>query len=383
MITRVFLFYTHLIKEDMDSMMVSTRREKEELVLDLYYKQNKNYRQIAQEARMSPRDIGEIVKKASNEKERQQHKSLSTQAYELFSKDKTPVQVAIILNIGEGQASQYYTEYLRLIQLGDVTQIYRELKGDVWYFVNLCKVAKSARMSIPQVINLLKIANNYLPSVEYRYDQLRREISGLEFVKRGAAKDFQNLNDQIINMGKTLDSIKLDCEKGMARLQVLQQERMKQEVLVKHFENNNEEYINIVKTIEDKVRNILSAVKVFLQLALLSLIESMRCDPDKYISLIYYDDNKSLSSTTRDNNDQHQHYPLYMHRQQPYQSPYYDYDIEDCKTILLDEAEKLYSSMAKKMVCELIKEIASKTPIISLPVLSLDHKKQSQKSFPV
>jgi hypothetical protein len=80
-------------------MVVLTRREKEELVLDLYFNQNKTYRQIAEEVRMSPRDIGEIVKRASEEKERQEHKSVSTQAYELFSKDKTPVQVAIILNM--------------------------------------------------------------------------------------------------------------------------------------------------------------------------------------------------------------------------------------------------------------------------------------------
>jgi hypothetical protein len=57
-------------------------------------------------------------------------------------------------------------------------------------------------------------------------------------------------------------------------------------------------------------------------------------------------------------------------------SPYYDYDIEDCKAILLDEAEKLYASMAKKMVCELINEIASKTSITSLPVLPLEYKQE-------
>jgi hypothetical protein len=182
-----------------------------------YFNQNKNYRQIAEQVRMSPRDIGEIINRASKEKERQEHKSVSTQAFELFSKDKTPVQVAIILNIGEGQVSKYYTEYLRLVQLDDVTQIYREIKGDVWYFVNLCKVAKSAGMSIPQVIQLLKIANNYLPSVQYKYEQLQKEISLLEFDKRGAASDFQSLNDHIISMGKTLDSIKLDCEKEMIR----------------------------------------------------------------------------------------------------------------------------------------------------------------------
>ena len=37
--------------------------EKEELVIDLYYNQRKNVRQIAQEARISFRDIATILKK--------------------------------------------------------------------------------------------------------------------------------------------------------------------------------------------------------------------------------------------------------------------------------------------------------------------------------
>ena len=37
--------------------------EKEKLVIDLYYNQRKNVRQIAQEAKMSFRDISDILKK--------------------------------------------------------------------------------------------------------------------------------------------------------------------------------------------------------------------------------------------------------------------------------------------------------------------------------
>ena len=59
---------------------------------------------------------------------------------------------------------------------------------------------------------------------------------------------------------------------------------MKLEAAVKYFENNNEEYIKIRKTIEEKVHSILSDRKMLLKLALLSLTESMRKDPDKYSS---------------------------------------------------------------------------------------------------
>jgi transposase len=70
---------------EFDSNRILSKKEREERVLDLYFNQNKNYRQIAQVMKMSVRDIGEIVNRAKQEKERQEPKSLSVQAYEHFS----------------------------------------------------------------------------------------------------------------------------------------------------------------------------------------------------------------------------------------------------------------------------------------------------------
>ena len=50
--------------KDFDSDKIPSRMEREERVLDLHFNQNKNYRQIAQEMKMSVRDIGEIVNRA-------------------------------------------------------------------------------------------------------------------------------------------------------------------------------------------------------------------------------------------------------------------------------------------------------------------------------
>jgi hypothetical protein len=125
---------------DIDSNGVLTREEREERIIDLYFNQNKKYSEIAKIARISPRDIKPIIDKASQEKERQAHKSLSVQAYELFSQGKTPLQVSVILNIGATEVTHYYTQYLSLVQLDDVTKLYIEFKGDVSYFVSLCLV---------------------------------------------------------------------------------------------------------------------------------------------------------------------------------------------------------------------------------------------------
>ena len=85
----------------------------------------------------------------------------------------------------------------------------------------------------------------------------------LEFQKASSARDSELLNNQIIMMRKTLDSTRLDYEKEMERLRHLQQKRIKQEDLVKHFENNNEVYyIQISKTVEGKVHSVLSDRKM-------------------------------------------------------------------------------------------------------------------------
>jgi hypothetical protein len=47
---------------------VLTRKEKEEVVLDLYFNQNKTIREVAKTARKSPRDIGDIINRALKKK---------------------------------------------------------------------------------------------------------------------------------------------------------------------------------------------------------------------------------------------------------------------------------------------------------------------------
>jgi predicted DNA-binding protein YlxM (UPF0122 family) len=65
-------------------MMTLTRQEKEKLVLDLYYNQDKSYHQIAKEARICPRDIKATLEKTVKAMELKESMSVSSQAYKLF-----------------------------------------------------------------------------------------------------------------------------------------------------------------------------------------------------------------------------------------------------------------------------------------------------------
>jgi DNA-binding CsgD family transcriptional regulator len=128
-----------------------TRQEKERKVLDLY-NQNKTYREIAKEVRICPRDIGIILKKASGEKEEenqdkeQSSLSPSSQAYRLYSEGKTPLEVAITLNLNEFETTKFYEEYLNLKQMDDLQMIYDEIGPNIVQFLELYKLSKDAHI---------------------------------------------------------------------------------------------------------------------------------------------------------------------------------------------------------------------------------------------
>jgi transposase len=131
-ITIALSFHHTITLEDTKYMTILTRQERERLVIDLYYNQGKTYREISKEARISPRDIGVILNKAveekteakgqqdnntDTEKNQEQHLSLSTQAYKLFSERKTPLEVSIALNLRESEA----TKFCRVLEAKAIT----------------------------------------------------------------------------------------------------------------------------------------------------------------------------------------------------------------------------------------------------------------------
>src|SRR5215207_1963847 len=165
-----------------------TRQEKERLVIDLY-NQGMTIREISKKARMSFRDIGTVLKKASGEKEekqdsQQQLLSPSSQAYRLFAEGKTLLEVAIALDLNEFETTRFYEEYLDLKQMYELRMVYKEIGGDIAHFLKLFRILKKERMNPQHIASLLRIANNDLPALERRYYRLKKDIVLLEFEKQ-------------------------------------------------------------------------------------------------------------------------------------------------------------------------------------------------------
>src|ERR671918_572585 len=148
------------------------KKQKEALVLAMLEK-GESYRDIVQKAKVSPNTIKAI----SNRAGLNESTSISSRAFELYVQQKTPIEVAIALNLEAEKAINYYHEYFMLLGITEFTKTYLQVKDNPWPFINLVNLVQKARIGEGEVVELLKIANGYLPRVRLELDRIKEEIN--------------------------------------------------------------------------------------------------------------------------------------------------------------------------------------------------------------
>jgi hypothetical protein len=368
-------------------MPTITRQERERLVLDLY-NQGKTIREIAKEVRMSFRDIGAILNKAVGEKtegskevikqqdnndidkNQQQYLSLSTQAYKHFSNGKTPLEVAIELDLRESEVTKFYKEYWKLKQLHDLYMVYEETNGDIEPFLKLYRLSKVKGMGVKQVVDTLAIANNDLPAIEKRFKRLRNDISMLQFQKRIDERNLYQLNNQIASTRNALTSYRISCIGERRKIEHIHNEQIRIENLVSIFKSNNEEYLKIKQTVEEKVKSVLTDSKLLLQLALASVIEALRRNPETCNSVLYNISNNTTSASYGSN-----YLSLMSPGRKQQQQPFAYISDDSYTALILEETEKLYNQLTTELTNRIIAAAAS-IKASSLPSPSANTNKQ-------
>jgi hypothetical protein len=129
-------------------IILQITEDRKKRVIDLYFNQHKSYAEIAQIKRMSIRNISATIKEEEARRQKCKQQEISSQAYQLFSEGKTPVQVAITLNLGQPEVSILYREYWKLKRLHRLycahTELGEELLGD---FLKLYRLMNEKGMS--------------------------------------------------------------------------------------------------------------------------------------------------------------------------------------------------------------------------------------------
>jgi DNA-binding CsgD family transcriptional regulator len=159
--------------------MTLSREEKERLVLELYYDKGYTYRQIAKELKMSPNQIRDIIRRHEEKNNTKTNKkkelSPSSKAYKLFSRGKSSLEVAIMLDIPQDQVTQFHLQYWKLIGQDKLVILHSQLGNRIFSFLKLYKeLIIKGEMSIERVISLIETALDKLPYAEAHYEQVKQ-----------------------------------------------------------------------------------------------------------------------------------------------------------------------------------------------------------------
>jgi hypothetical protein len=219
--------------------------------------------------------------------------------------------------------------------------VYEEVKGDITPFLKLYRLSKSKGMSVKQVVDALAIANNDLPDIQCRYERLKREVSTLEFNKQQSHIALTYFNNKIETQRKALTSYRISYIRERRVIENLCNEKVRLEALVTGFKNSNEEYLKIKQAAYEEVKSVLTDSKLLLKFATLSVIESLRSNPELY-NFVMYDHSNNTTIPYRPN------YPSLVSEQ--HQQSFND----SYTALILEVAEKLYNKLTTELTNRVI-----------------------------
>ena len=135
------------------------------------------------------------------------------------------MEVAIALNLDAEKAINYYHQYFMLLGITEFTKAYLQVKDNPWPFVDLVKLTQNSRVKDGEVVELLKIANGYLPRVRLEYGRLKEEKSALEAELNSCkaelsntVRTYQDFCDLNLKLKKREDELQLSINELEAKM---------------------------------------------------------------------------------------------------------------------------------------------------------------------
>ena len=281
--------------------------EKDKLILDLYYNQRKNVRQIAQEARISFRDNSAIIKKKEaavnnggnvngNVNNNKSPYEKATQAYKLFSEGKKPFEVAIELDIREAQVNKFFREFWKLKNLNKLYEIYPQIRYYLPSFLKIHKVLKRKGLTVGNVewfANAIETGVIKLPELQGQHKSLQNDILDKQHQKQELQRALQVINKRTVELADVEKMHQHNIDTLQDNIEHLLNERSQLQQFVSRFKNSNEKYLQIKGIAEQVVDRLSKERKSLLTSALIAVVEALRMNPDRY-AVIYnskYDNN--------------------------------------------------------------------------------------------
>jgi predicted transcriptional regulator len=225
------------------------KKQKEALVLALAEK-GKTYREITREAGVSPNTIKAVLSKAGLD----QNTSIASRVFEFYSQQKTPspLEAAIKLGLESDKAIRYHKEYFMLLGCTEFTKVYPLIKDNPIPFVNLVKLVLNSGISDGEVVELLKIANGYLPLVRLEYDRVKAELNSIRAELNNTVQIYQQFVDSNVALKKREDELRHTIDELEVKKAELQKPKLN-ESLPEFHENTGNKDANLEVQQEDVI----------------------------------------------------------------------------------------------------------------------------------
>ena len=271
--------------------------EEKRRIIDLHFHQHKPIREVSNIMGRSSHDITPVTKEYRiqltqdiNPINKEQNNDaqgvldrviLNVQAYKLFDKGKTPLEVTTELNLPGPQVQQFYIEYLNLIRMEKLVKIYQEIKDNIGYFLKLFRLGKIEGLTPERIILFVNMSYN-IHDLEEKLRQLRAKIFSIDIKKSVDLEQLETLHNDIEAALDNLTWADTACKKKYEELtEVCTQIRIL-EKYVKRFKNG-EDYHELEIIVKNKVGELLLDNKRLLEAVLASVIGALRDDPDRYL----------------------------------------------------------------------------------------------------
>ena len=133
-----------------------------------------------------------------------------------------------------------------LLGCTEFTKVYPQIKDNPWPYVNLVNLVKKLGIGDGEVVELLKIANGYLPRVRLEYDRLREEkrlfeaeINSWKAAVNNEVRVYQDFCDRNLALKKREDELQLNVNKLEAKEIELQKTTIELQQHLADLQENN------------------------------------------------------------------------------------------------------------------------------------------------
>jgi uncharacterized coiled-coil DUF342 family protein len=261
------------------------REEKRQLVCQLY-KEGKTMREIAKDVHMSFSEIGSITKKLNQDLEpKRKEISRESQALKLFNKEEDPVDVAISLDLPASKAEGIYKQFLKLRGLSGMVNLYEEIKFDIPLLAKVYDTVKAYSLSKDDIINIVRYAPEHL-YLKDDIKELKEEVNSLLNQKSNVKASLLSIKVKLKELSDQRDYYNDVTVRKYSYIENLNSKIKELETYISKLKNSDEYYTKFEQFAREKLDSIMKDRRWVLSLAVGSVIESLRSDPEKQMMIV-------------------------------------------------------------------------------------------------